>query len=59
MREPFPHKFQYAQNLGNGSREAVERVNDWQKSHGGSVEHLSHEQIRVEVSKVLQKDHDR
>jgi hypothetical protein len=56
MKVPFPEKFQYAQNLGNGSKEAVDRVNKWQQSHGGSVEHLPLDQIRTEVAKVLRKD---
>lgn len=56
MTKPeFPQKFQYAQNLGNGSQEAINRVNNWKESHGGSVEHLSIDQIRTEVVKILQK----
>jgi hypothetical protein len=55
MRVPFPDKFQYAQNLGNGSQEAVDRINDWHKSHGSNVESMSIDQIRSEVAKVLEK----
>jgi hypothetical protein len=51
----FPHKLQYAMNLTNKSQEAVDRVNQWAKENGDSVEHKSTEQIRAEVLPRLQK----
>lgn len=58
MKHPFPHKLQYAMNLSNGSKEAVDRINNWSNSHGGSVEHLPTEQIRTELKEVLKKNND-
>jgi hypothetical protein len=55
-KHQFPHKLQYAMNLSNKSPEAVQRVNDWAKSHGGNVEHLSTERIYTEIKEVLKKD---
>jgi hypothetical protein len=55
MKEPFPHKQQYAHNLGNGSQEAVDRVNDYVRENGGSIEHKPLETIRTEVLKRLEK----
>lgn len=57
-KHPFPHKLQYAMNLTNKSQEAVDRINKWAESHGGSVEHLETEQIVKEVLPLLRKDHD-
>lgn len=56
MKVPFPDKWQYAQNLTNKSPEATDRINKWVESHGGSVEHLTTEQVRVEVIPLLKKD---
>jgi hypothetical protein len=56
MKHPFPHNMQAAMNLTNKSPEAVERVNQWVESHGGSVEHLSYEQVKTEVLPLLKKD---
>jgi hypothetical protein len=56
MKHPFPHKLQYAMNLSNKSQEAVDRINKWADSHGGSVEHLPLAQIRTEIKEKLQKD---
>lgn len=55
MRQPFPHKLQYAMNLTNGSQEAVDRINAWAERNGGSVENKSIEQIRAEVVPLLHK----
>jgi len=55
MKVPFPHKMQYAMNLTNKSPEAVERVNQWVRENGGSVEHKSTEQIRQEILPRLRK----
>lgn len=55
MKVPFPHKWQYAQNLTNGSGEATSRINKWVEDHGGSVEHLSTDQIVKEVLPRLEK----
>lgn len=55
MKEPLPEKLQYAMNLSNKTREAVDRVNEWAQSHGGSVEHLSHDQVKTEVLPRLEK----
>jgi len=46
---------QYAMNLTNKSPEAVDRINKWVASNGGSVEHKSTEQIRAEVLPLLKK----
>jgi len=58
MKHPFPHKLQYAMNLSNHSKEAVDRINQWADSHGGSVEHLPLDQIRKEVGDRLKKEGD-
>lgn len=56
MKPQFPHMKQAAMNMTNGSKEAVDRVNQWTDSHGGSVEHLSYEQVCTEVKEILRKD---
>jgi len=55
MKVPFPHKMQYAMNLTNKSQEAVDRINKWVEQNGGSVEHKTTEQIRMEVLPLLKK----
>ncbi len=55
MQKQPPEKLQYAMNLSNKTPEAVDRVNKWAQSHGGSVEHLSHDQIKSEVATRLEK----
>lgn len=55
MKQPFPHKWQYAMNLSNKSPEAVERINQMVKDHGGTIEHLSIEEIRKEAIERLGK----
>lgn len=55
MKVPFPHKLQYAMNLTNGSKEAIDRINQWHKDNGGNVEHKSTEEIRAEVLPLLKK----
>jgi len=46
---------QAAMNLTNKSQEAIERVNKWVDTHGGTVEHLSYEEVKKEVIPLLKK----